>query len=246
MEWQSELDLAIGAARAASELLLASFSVDAGVQSREGKDIKTRADVEVEACILRYLAPSGLPVLAEETARDVATEEGMRWLVDPLDGTMNFSRGFPMHAVSIALWDRMTPVLGVVYDLPRKVLYFGCIGAGAWRNDMPLRVSSTAECGQAILATGFPTYRDYETDSLAAFVGRIQSFKKIRMIGSAAISLALVAEGVFDAYFEEDIMIWDVAAGLALVAAVGGQIEVRQGRGTHSVNAKATNGLISF
>ena len=245
MKWQHELDLAAGAARAAGELLLESFGPDAGVKSREGRDIKTRADSEAEDLILRHLEPSGIPVLGEEGARAGGEVTGLRWLVDPLDGTMNFTRGFPMHAVSVALWDGTHPVLGVILDLPRRVLYTGCVGAGAWLNGAPIRVSTTAECGQAILATGFPIGRDYGAESLGRFVARIQVFKKIRMIGSAALSLALVAEGVFDAYFEEDIMLWDVAAGLALVEAAGGRVEVRPGRGPYAVVARGTNGLIT-
>lgn len=246
MKWERELELATEAAQAAAALLTLSFSADAGVQGGEGRDIKTRADVEAEACILRHLEPSGLPVLAEETAGESVPADGPRWLVDPLDGTMNFSRGFPMHAVSIALWDSARPVLGVVYDLPRQLLYTGHINGGAWQGGRPIRVSSIAETGQAMLATGFPTGRDYGTDSLTAFVSRVQAFKKIRMIGSAVLSLTMVAQGVFDAYFEEDIMIWDVAAGLALVAAAGGRIEVRQGSRPNAVVAKATNGLINL
>src|SRR5688572_29011305 len=104
MKWQRELDLAIEAARAAAALLLTSFDADADIRSHHGKDIKTRADLEAEACILRHLEPSGLPVIAEETPNQPTEYSEPTWLVDPLDGTMNFTRGFPMHAVSIALW----------------------------------------------------------------------------------------------------------------------------------------------
>ena len=149
-----------------------------------------------------------------------------------------------MHAVSIALWCSNNPILGVIYDLPRQVLYVGSVGFGARLDSTPIRVSSTDERSEAILATGFPTQRDYGTSSLAAFIARVQEFKKIRMIGSAVLSLAMVARGVFDAYYEEDIMIWDVAAGLALVAAAGGYVEVKAGNNPHSVTAKATNGRI--
>lgn len=245
MNWQAELELAKGAASAAADLLVGSFSANADIRSQAGKDIKTRADVEAEACILRHLAVSGVRVLAEESAGEASPSEGLCWMVDPLDGTMNFSRGFPMHAVSIGLWDGMMPILGVIYDLSRGHIYAGRVGGGAWRNNVPMHVSATAECGQGILATGFPTGRDYGGEALGAFVGRIQSFKKIRMIGSAAMSLAMVAGGIFDAYIEEDIMIWDVAAGMALVAAAGGRIEVLPSGKRHAVRATATNGLIS-
>jgi myo-inositol-1(or 4)-monophosphatase len=158
---------------------------------------------------------------------------------------MNFSRGFPVHAVSIGLWDGATPVLGVIADIARGSIYRGLVGLGAWRDDRPIRVSSITERAQAVLVTGFPTGRDYGDAALAAFIARVQAFKKIRMIGSAALSLAFVAEGVFEAYTEEGIMLWDIAAGLALVAAAGGRIDVRPGARHLSVVATATNGHIT-
>ncbi|HAB19071.1 MAG TPA: inositol monophosphatase family protein [Verrucomicrobiota bacterium] len=244
MKWQAEMALASDAARLAADVLLGTFSHDAGVRSQIGKDIKTRADIDAEGLITRHLSVSGLPIVGEETARDTSPTEGLRWLVDPLDGTMNFTRGFPMHAVSIALWDGPTPVLGVIYDLPRRLLYTGCCGVGAWRDGKPIRVSETDRSDQAILATGFPTGRDYGARSLESFILRVQAFKKIRMIGSAVLSLVMVAEGVFDTYLEEDIMIWDVAAGLALVNSAGGTIKMTAGRRPHAVTASATNGRI--
>ncbi|NQU09815.1 inositol monophosphatase [bacterium] len=246
-KWQAELALAVQAVRAAAKLLQGSFVRDAGIRQRAGRDIKTRADLAAEECILARLAPSGLAVLAEETApAGPSADDAPRWLVDPLDGTMNFSRGFPVCAVSVALWQGTTPLLGVVYDLGQASLYTGVCGVGAWRNGRPIAVSRTANRSQAILATGFPTGRDYRAAALARFVRQVQSFKKIRMIGSAALSLAYVAVGVFDAYYEEDIMLWDVAAGLALVVGAGGRMRIRPGRLSQSVVALATNGRVSL
>lgn len=247
MSHAAELALASRAAQAAAALLAESFATDAGVRTAAGKDIKTRADLAAEAVILRELAVSGLPIIAEESAVDSAVAlTGPRWYVDPLDGTLNFARGFPMHAVSIALWEDDRPLLGAIYDIPRRALYRGVVGAGADCDGTPLHVSTVADCGQAVLATGFPTGRDYGASALEAFVRRVQSFKKIRMIGSAALSLAHVAAGTFDAYTEEDIMIWDVAAGLALVAAAGGRIETRPGSRPHAVHALATNANLTL
>lgn len=242
---QAVLELAEHAARRAGRLLQDSFRQNAGVRSRTGKDIKTEADLQAEACILKVLDPSGWPIIAEETSVEERPPEGRHWLVDPLDGTMNFTRGFPMHSVSIGLWNGQTPEVGVVFDLPRGQLTRGCVGVGAWCDDRPIRVSTVEERSQAVLATGFPTHRDYSDEAVRGFVGRVQSFKKIRMIGSAALSLSWVARGVFDAYIEEEIMLWDVAAGLALVLAAGGAIEVHPGRKPWGVTAAATNGLVA-
>lgn len=246
MKREGELDLAVRAAEAAGALLQAAFASDAGVQRAEGRDIKTRADVAAEACIKELLLPSGIPILAEESAAGADDwRTGPRWLVDPLDGTMNFSRGFPVCAVSVGLWDGGHPVLGAVFDLGQRCTYSGIVGRGAWRNGSPISVSNVADRAQAILSTGFPTGRNYASDALDQFVRRVQAFKKIRMIGSAAISLVRVADGTFEAYFEEDIMIWDVAAGLALVSAAGGAVDVRPGSRAQSIVVGASNGKVS-
>ncbi len=246
MNYDQELALAIHAARQAATCLDADFADNAGIESRDGKDIKTKADKAAEAAIITVLKPSGIPVLAEESAAGETIAEGMHWLVDPLDGTMNFVRGFPVFAVSIGLWDGKTPVAGVVLDLAHDILYDGAVNSGCRKNGKPIRVSPITERGQAILATGFPTGRNYSEASLKQFLGQIQDFKKIRMIGAAALSLSMVAEGVFDAYHEEDIMIWDVAAGLALVKAAGGKVEVSAGTGVHKLCVTATNGHFEF
>jgi fructose-1,6-bisphosphatase/inositol monophosphatase family enzyme len=246
MNTDTELQRAVDAVDRAAELLGAYFA-DAGVQSQTGRDIKTQADVAAEACLVEHLSPSDIPILAEESAGNAGSAtDGLRWLVDPLDGTMNFTRGFPICAVSVGLWDGPNPLLGVVYDLGQRTLYTGIVGEGAWRDGQSIHVSAIAETSQAILTTGFPVGQDFATASLDEFIGRVQAFKKIRMIGSAALSLARVAEGVFDAYYEDNIMIWDVAAGLALVTAAGGQIQSRPGTKPHALVATATNGHLTL
>lgn len=242
MTWERELREAREAVREAAACLERDYAADAGVRSASGKDVKTRADVAAEEIIVRRLQATGVPVLAEESAGAESKSEGPRWLVDPLDGTMNFTRGYPSYAVSVGLWDGMRPVLGVIQDLPHRSLYTGIVGVGAWRDDVPIRVSGVQDRRQAILATGFPVARDYGDAALTAFIGRVQGFKKIRMIGSAALSLAMVASGVFEVYFEEDIMLWDVAAGGALVAAAGGVFTARPGSRPHAVVACGSNG----
>lgn len=243
--WKVELELAEEAARQAAALLQESFEGDARVRDVTGRDIKTEADLEAEACILRVLARSGRAIVAEETAAAGGRPDGPYWLVDPLDGTLNFTRGFPMHAVSIALWEDQQPQLGVIFDVSRRQTLRGAVGVGAWCDGRPIRVSRISERNQAVLATGFPTHRDYSEIAVGSFIQRVRAFKKIRMIGSAALSLAWVARGVFDAYVEEEIMLWDVAAGLALVLAAGGSVEVRPGRRPWAVTAVATNGLLT-
>ncbi len=235
--------VAESAARAAAAALMTGFKSNAGVRSDLGKDIKTQADLAAEELLKRHLAKTGLPILSEEGGGCSLAEVRQRrhWIIDPLDGTLNFSRRFPMACVSVALWNGMQPELGVVADLERNRLLSGQVGRPA---DVPLRVSRTGDAGQAVLATGFPSGRTYDCGGLAAFVQQVQHFKKVRMIGSAALSLSYVAEGVFDAYCEEDIWIWDVAAGLALVLAAGGCFWMTPLNERGQVTVFASNGWI--
>ncbi|MBX3670101.1 MAG: hypothetical protein KF778_17000 [Rhodocyclaceae bacterium] len=241
------LTLAMTAAAAAADLLRREFLADARVLDDAGKDLKTQADVAAQEIILAHLKVTGIKALAEESERpadaDVHIDRPL-WLIDPLDGTLNFSRGFAMAAVSIALWDRGEPVLGVIHDIHHGRVYAGEIGVGAWCDNRPMRVSMADTEHQAILATGFPSGRRYDDDSLLAFVRSVQSYKKVRMLGSAALMLAQVAAGHFDVYEEEDIYLWDVAAGLALVRAAGGQFTMHPGSGPFKVRVRASNGIV--
>ena len=236
------LAVARHAAAAGAKLLRANFLNDARIADVTGKDIKTLADVAAQECILAVLAPTGIPVLAEEGEHHVADLDGHVWLVDPLDGTLNFSRGFPVAVVSVALWEGGTPLLGIVHDIFSGQVYSAMMGHGAWFDDREMHVSAVAEEGQAILATGFPSGRSYDTDSLMQFVQSVQNYKKIRMLGSAAMMLAQVAAGRFDVYEEEDIYLWDVAAGLALVKAAGGTFSMTPGSGPYKYHVRASNG----
>jgi myo-inositol-1(or 4)-monophosphatase len=220
---ESELRLATEAARAAGQVLRDALKREHQVLSQVGRDIKLQADRDAERVILERLRESDHPVLAEEsgTHGDLDKDRPF-WMVDPLDGTMNFSRGIPGCAVSIALGLPDAPFLGVVYDFQRDEMFSGVVGEGASLNGTPIQVSTIAQSKAAVLATGFPVNFEYSEEGLHDFAQRIQRFKKVRMIGSAALSLAYVACGRFDAYAEDDIMLWDIAAGLALVNAAGG------------------------
>ena len=245
MNCKHELDLATLAATTAGKYLVAEFENETVVRSSIGKDIKTQADLNAEEVIISKLSATTYPILAEESG-GVVSKNSLHWLVDPLDGTMNFSRGFPMFAISIGLWNGLDPVLGVVLDVTRNDLYSGIDSVGAWKNGEPISVSETTKIGQSILATGFPVNRDFEDESILQFITRVQTFKKIRMIGSAALSLCMVACGKFDAYFEEDIMLWDVAGGAAIVNAAGGQCKIGTGNLENSVNLTAWNGNLEL
>ncbi|MDR3108388.1 MAG: hypothetical protein LBU65_01695 [Planctomycetaceae bacterium] len=220
MSYESELKLAINAASKAGEFLL--HQSDLTVLSNEGRDVKLKADRESETLIMNMLAPTKIPVLAEESGEHGA-QDGMRWIVDPLDGTANYFRGMiDLCCVSIALWDGDTPLLGVVNRFATDELFHGKIGDGAWMNDKPIRTSTLTDVSQAVVATGFPAGHRYTDEALLKYVKMLQRFKKVRLLGTAAIMTAYVGAGLIDVYSEEGIMLWDIAAGAAITVAAGG------------------------
>ncbi|MGE5466081.1 MAG: inositol monophosphatase family protein [Ignavibacteria bacterium] len=211
------------------------------------REMKAAADVIAEAAILECLRPSGLGYLSEEAGRSGAADAGeLRWIIDPLDGTVNFVRGIAPSAVSLALWRGDEPVFGVIGEYPSGRIAWGGPAIGAFLDDQPLRVSDVGDKGKAVLCTGFPARFDFSEDSLLRFVRRIEPFGKIRMLGAASLSLLQVAKGAADAYAEQDIMIWDVAAGLAIVRGAGGRTEVAAAGGADAVNVFAGNGRIAM
>ncbi len=183
-----------------------------------GKDIKLQADLDAEKVICEILTASfSYPILSEESYRLEETS-GLYWVLDPLDGSLNYSRDIPICCISLALYEDRNPVLGVIYDFYREEIFSGIVKMGAWLNDREIiNPIIKKDKNQAVLATGFSSYMNYGKEDLEKFILHIQDFKKIRLIGSAALSLAYVACGRIDAYYEKNIGFWDIAAGLALV-----------------------------
>lgn len=230
--WHREIKVAKEAAiRAAQEISAVSRE---DVTDGRGRDVKHRADVLSEKAICSILSDSTpYPVISEESVPE-GPPDGITpyWVVDPLDGTVNYSRDIPLGCISIALWKDDAPLLGVVYDFYHGELFEGIVGVGARCNDRPISPSNRAHPAKSILATGFPVNRNFSSPSLQNFLASVQEFKKIRLFGSAALSLAYVACGRCDAYGEESIMLWDVAAGIALVTATGGFVKHRHANPT--------------
>jgi fructose-1,6-bisphosphatase/inositol monophosphatase family enzyme len=240
------LELAAATAAAAVARLSAERAA-AGIRAESHHDIKIDADFLLHELIVTRLSEgSGLPAISEEDEAGVdAGDAGRRWIVDPLDGSLNFSRGIPVFGVSIGLWDGMTPLLGVVHDAARGEVLAGIVGQGAWLDGHVVTVSSVAEPARAVLCTGFPSQTDHGGPAVTRFVESVRAFRKVRCIGSAALALAYVACGRADAYHEDDVALWDVAAGLALVEAAGGTVvftPTTTGRRTFAVTA--TNGIL--
>lgn len=218
------------------------------VLSEEKKDIKISADKELNKRIVTFLKENfNYPILSEESENNLVygKYDDPIWIIDPLDGSLNYSRGIPIYCISIALWEKDTPVVGIIFDIERNELYYTIDNCTkAFLNGKEISVSNTVIKNKGIICTGFPSWRNYDKESLMNFVKKVQSWKKVRLLGSAAVSLAWVAAGRTDAYLEEDIRIWDVAAGMALVKAAGGKINLDKRDRDNFVMAFAWNGKI--
>jgi myo-inositol-1(or 4)-monophosphatase len=219
-----------------------STAWNGGIALEKGKDIKLEADIVMssELCSRLTQTTSIRSISEEEIETHCLPQDEPIWIVDPLDGSMNFSRGLPLYCVSVALWRNGKPVIGIIYDVERD-RSFCANGGQAWVDDRELRVSAVEDISRAVLATGFPLHSDVSTEAVRWFLDFAKRFKKVRMLGTAALSLAWVAEGRLDAYFERDIMLWDVAAGAALVRAAGGLCIMLPGRHPMSFDVLAAN-----
>jgi myo-inositol-1(or 4)-monophosphatase len=231
---------------------LKDFSSSREVKLDLERDIKISADREIESYIVSELRKYfEYPILAEESGLSeqplsIDNSVGYKWIVDPLDGSLNFSRGIPICCVSIALWQETNPLLGIIYDFTHDELFTGIVGSGAWLNSKAITVSKVSQKSKAVICSGFPVSTNFTDLALREFVNNVQIYKKVRMIGSAALSLAYVASGRVDCYIENDIKIWDVAAGLALVSAAGGSANCVPSKNKNILRVEASNGLIDI
>jgi myo-inositol-1(or 4)-monophosphatase len=246
-DYEQLLIIAQDAARKALKALSAAAASSSSYKFADDlpKEMKSTADYAIEKIVVACLVPTGLPILSEEVGElGGPNNNGLKWVVDPLDGTVNFVRGLAPCAVSIALWREEAPVFGVIAEYPACRLAWGGRSFGAFIEGSPIHVSAIRSKNQAVLCTGFPSRFEFAGAAEGDFWTMVRSFNKVRMLGAASISLLQVACGAADAYAEQDIMIWDVAAGLAIVEGAGGKIDVLPGRFQYSHNILASNGLI--
>ena len=217
-----ELSTAKKASLQSAKLLINQKKLVNDVISNEGRDIKLRADIESENVIKKYIKEnSNLPILAEESGANEDLGSSF-WVVDPLDGTSNYSRDFPICCISIALIHENKIILGVINDFNRNIIFEGSTETPAMMNSKLISVSDISDKTKATLATGLPAKGSYKDEAMLALAKEFTQWKKIRMIGSAAMSCAYVASGQFDQYQENGIFLWDIAAGLAIIKAAGG------------------------
>jgi myo-inositol-1(or 4)-monophosphatase len=198
-------------------------------------DFVTNVDRDAERLIADVLA-AGVPgssVMGEELTPGVrvAPARGVVWIVDPLDGTTNFLHGYPQYAVSIAAWHDDALVAGVVLDVAHEHLFSATRGGGAQLDGRSIHVSAVTEPARALVGTGYPfKHLDLLDRYLGQFRAVLQGTSGVRRAGSAALDLADVACGRFDAFWELSLAPWDVAAGTLLVREAGGIVTTLEGQ----------------
>ncbi len=226
------LKSAEAAARAAGQLMRAHLRRTKKVNESTPHDIKLELDVRCQRLITRTLAKDfpDIPVLGEEGRDEAAEAAAARWVVDPIDGTVNYAHGIPHACVSIALQarsaDGFETVAGVVHDPFMDETWTATATGPARMNGRRIQVSSRKTLGEAIVSMGFAKSAGSLNQMLPVFGELVHQVRKIRLMGSAALALTYVADGRFDGYIEAGIRLWDVAAGGLILQRAGGRFEI--------------------
>lgn len=209
----------------AGDHLLSLYHSELKVISQEKRDIKLKADQDMELMIKGFLKKEfQAPILGEEFGESSSFKDLTGFVIDPIDGTMNFSRNLPIFCISIGFLSRGRPTYGAIYNPVLKELIVGGKSVPLRFNGEPFKPNLCITKSQAVLGTGVPTNLDLGDDeSFNLYLSSIKRFKKVRMIGSAAQSTSWIAIGRLDAYMENSIMLWDVCAGLSIIEAAGGK-----------------------
>ncbi len=222
-------DLAEGllfAVRESGSIILDRWNAPRTVSCKGRIDLVTDTDVAVENDVLprlRKLLPQA-DVVAEESAGNVPLGD-LAWVVDPVDGTTNFAHGIPFVALSVGLWFRGQVLLGAVYAPILHECFHAVRGGGAFCNGVPVHVTDTANMEQALIATGFPYTIQEEAPTVLRRLSRVLvSARGVRRCGAAAVDLAYLAAGRYDAFYETGLKPWDTAAGWLLVEEAGGRV----------------------
>jgi len=222
---------AITAAQAAGERLRHAFGSELRVTEQFAHDIKIAADKECQDLIYGILLKHHPDTACIGEEGDLGKPgAAYEWIVDPIDGTMNLAHNIPHFCVSIAAREAATQriVLGVIYDPMRNELFTAERGSGAYLNGAPIKVSTRDSLSQAVLAVGFAKTQDSIDHCLKLYQVYGNKARKLRAMGSAALDLAYVAAGRLDAYIEQGVNLWDIAAGWLLVEEAGGVMETEQ------------------
>ena len=221
------LEIAKYSALIGNEILKDNYNKIQTISSKGRKgDLVTNVDLEVENKIKQYLTEKtpNISINAEESGK-LNKSSDLTWCIDPLDGTTNYSHGYPFFGTSIGLVFKNKPILGAISVPYLNELYSACIGEGSFCNDNKLKVSIPVNLSDSLLVTGF-SYDRFETEdnNYAEFCYLTHKTRGVRRGGAAAVDLAFVAAGKVDGYWERGLEVWDLAAGAIIVKEAGGII----------------------
>lgn len=242
--WEGDVWVALKAARAGADIVQTGFFEPLDTEMKSAVDPVTQVDRDAERAV-RSVIGSHFPdddILGEEEGGG-DWRKGRVWIVDPLDGTVNYVHRVPQVAVSVALWDDSQPMVGVIIDVARNDEFVAVRGEGATLNGEPLHVSETAHLSDSLVSTGFPYDRREHAGAYLRVVEEVMlNSQGTRRLGAAALDLAWLAAGRYDAYWEhggtQGIKPWDVAAGILLITEAGGTYTNEAGE-TNKLEARA-------
>lgn len=233
----------------AGELIRSKYETNFTLEFKTNEsDLVTDVDKASEKIIVDFVKKKYPThgIITEEGGTTVSKSE-YNWVIDPLDGTVNFAHGFPMFAVSVGIQKNGKTIAGVVYDIMQKVIYSAEIGNGAYENEKKIKVNENANLRHALLVTGFPyDVRENPENALGKFAALTKASRGIRRLGSAAIDFCYVAKGVFDGFWEIHLKPWDMCAGKLIVEEAGGLVTDFNGENITIFSKKvlASNGTL--
>ena len=210
------------------------------------KEFKSPIDYLLNKNITKKLRETKIPILSEENKKswNNIKSNKLLWILDPLDGTVNYSRQLGSCAISLALFNGLNPIFGVIGTFPDMNIYFGGRDFKSKCNNKFISVSKNIKKNQSILCTGFPARYEFNTNNSKKLLLDFKNYSKIRMLGSACISLLMVASGKADIYKENNIMLWDVAAGIAIIEGAGGKYNFSFVNSNVCINITAYNNFL--
>ncbi len=239
----------IEATKAGAAEITRFFNGEFKISNKEGiNNLVTEADHAAEKAIIDVIT-ANFPdhfILSEE-AGEIIQDSEYKWIIDPIDGTVNFANSIPLNCVSIAVEKNEKMILGAVYNPHMNEFFFAEKGMGSTLNEKPIRVSEQTEVIKACLVTGFPySYLEMDNGPLDVFQRFVRKGIPVRRLGSAAIDLCWVAAGRFDGFYEHKLEAWDSAAGFIIVEEAGGRLTDFKGNefSPYQPHVLATNGKI--
>ena len=234
-------------ARSAGDFIRRSLEDTIVVNERHAHDMKIQMDVDSQKLITRLILERfPLHAILGEEGGEGSGGKGYEWIIDPIDGTVNFAYGIPHFCVSITCRHDGVLLAGAIMDPNRDECFVAWYQGGAWLNHRPIHVSDRADLGRAIISVGFSRHRPSLEKCVSLYQYYAPRACKVRIMGVAALDMAYVAAGRMDAYIEQDIKLWDIAAGHLLIEEAGGKVELTPRELLHHYTICASNGFVDL